>query len=190
MNAKIERAKDLATKAHHGQFRKYSDEPYIVHPVAVHRDVAEFLASLGYEFPDSVSEETEKQRIRMECAAYLHDVLEDCPHISEQEIVDDIDLDVLELVKELTNPSKGVEATRAVRKQMDRDHLQHVSWEAKVIKLIDRTCNLGDLVKAERDFALLYAHESRALLECLKGTDELLEAKLLTAIEKLENSLM
>lgn len=184
-NDKIDRAEELAAIAHHGQFRKYGGDPYLVHPVAVHQGVVEFLASLGYEFPN---DETEKQRITMECAAYLHDVLEDCPQISEQEIADATDADVLKLVKELTNPSKGSKAPRAVRKQMDRDHLQHVSWEAKVIKLIDRTCNLGDIQTCpDKGFIQLYAHESRLLLECLKGTHPALEEALLNAIESAEN---
>jgi len=182
---KIQRAEALAAVAHHGQSRKYSGDPYIVHPIQVHQKVAEFLKSLGYEFPN---EETEKQRITMECAAHLHDVLEDCPHISEREIVDFTDVDVLKLVKELTNPSKGSKASRSVRKQMDRDHLRHVSWEAKVIKLIDRTCNLGDLqLCPDNGFVRLYANESRLLLECLNGTHLVLESELLKAIESVEN---
>lgn len=180
---KIIRALGLAVKAHEGQTRKYGNLPYIVHPIQVHDAAEAFLLSIGAD---------EAKQVTMECAAYLHDVLEDCPQISEQEIVDATDENVLKLVKELTNPSKGSTAPRAVRKQMDRDHLQHVSWEAKVIKLIDRTCNLGDLqpllqLGAERNFAMLYARESRALLECLRGTNKVLEAKLLAAIEKLEN---
>src|SRR5690606_5988102 len=93
------------------------------------------------------------QRILMGAAAWLHDVLEDCPHISPDEIVEASGEAVLKLVRELTNPSKGVKAPRAVRKQMDRDHLKHVSWDAKIIKLFDRICNLRDLEQCpDRDF--------------------------------------
>lgn len=166
---KVSQARVLAEKAHIGQTRKFTGEPYIVHPVQIHTEVHNFLSDYG----QSSSETT------MECAALLHDVLEDCPHISEQEIVDATDADVLALVKELTNPSKNSKASRAVRKQMDRDHLQHVSWEAKVIKLIDRTCNLGDMAQCpDNNFVRLYASESKLLLECLKGTNSVLEDQL------------
>ena len=60
--ARIQAAFQFARKAHEGQTRK-SGEPYIIHPVAVARIVAEEL-QLG---PNTV------------IAAFLHDVVEDTP---------------------------------------------------------------------------------------------------------------
>lgn len=55
-----EKCLGIATKAHEGQFRKFSQEgvPYITHPVAV-----------AAQFTDT----------RMKCIAVLHDVIEDTP---------------------------------------------------------------------------------------------------------------
>ncbi|WP_084130469.1 bifunctional (p)ppGpp synthetase/guanosine-3',5'-bis(diphosphate) 3'-pyrophosphohydrolase [Demequina sp. NBRC 110055] len=57
--SQIERAYQVAAKAHEGQTRK-SGEPYIIHPIAV----AQIIAEMG--LPESVI-----------CAALLHDVVED-----------------------------------------------------------------------------------------------------------------
>lgn len=128
-----------------------------------------------------------ESEIDMCCASWLHDVLEDCPQIKEEEIVDAVGSRVLSLIKELTNPSKGVKAPRAVRKQMDRDHLLTVRKEAKIIKLADRICNLRDMEKAPEDFIVLYIAESRALLEVLRNTNKTLEDQLESIIKSYES---
>lgn len=178
MNTKMidknENAKWLAHEAHEGQFRKFTGEPYIVHPKQVHDKVAVFCESK--KLPE------EKKQL-MKRSSWLHDVEEDCPQISHERIVSETDIETLNLVLELTNPSKGSKEPRAVRKKMDRDHLATVSWEAKVIKLCDRIVNLSDMQKCpDKSFIALYAKESRALLEVLRGTDQELELELLTAI--------
>jgi hypothetical protein len=100
------------------------------------------------------------------------------------------------LIKELTNPSKQFifkpeykllprGSVRAMKKQMDRDHLQNVSWEAKLIKLADRIDNVSDMQGMEKDFCLLYADESDALSEVLVGTYEPLELRLKNVINDL-----
>jgi len=181
---KNENAKQLAYEAHEGQFRKYTGEPYIVHPEQVHDKVTFFCLDRGLP---------EEKKNLMQRAAWLHDVKEDCPQISDERIVGETDEETLKLVLELTNPSKGSKEPRAVRKKMDRDHLAVVSWEAKVIKLCDRILNLLDLKMNARlpngppkDFLALYAKESRALLEALEGTDEMLELELVVRITSIE----
>lgn len=85
-----------------------------------------------------------------------------------------LDAEAYALVVELTNPSKKrPDLRRADRKQMDREHLAHVSWLAKVIKLIDRRSNLMEMADqpAEPDFKRLYARESEALLPYLTSPD-------------------
>lgn len=182
---KIERAKALATEAHQGQFRKYNKLPYVVHPEQVHDEVLNWLNKQpeGSEFKNLET--------TMRCAAYLHDVLEDCPQISEARIVEETDGTVLALVKELTNPSKGMKAPRFVRKKMDREHIQNVSLPAKVIKLVDRTVNLGDMGTCpDTDFTAKYADESFELYKCLRTANNAvfeLEENLLSSIEKLQN---
>lgn len=176
MDERLYKAKTLACQAHDGQKRKYSGEDYIVHPLQVAMWVEATALRLGWD--------TEKT-ILVSSAAWLHDVLEDC-QITPEEMAAAVGWDVVNLVKELTNPSKGVKAPRAFRKQMDRDHLKVVSQEAKIIKLIDRNCNLKDIEDGDKDFIPLYVAESRALLDALEGTDEQLENQLLSKIESYE----
>lgn len=177
---KIQRAAMLAALFHAGQYRKYSEEDYIVHPYEVYKELENHLQE------NTLLSEYTDLEISMLCAALLHDSIEDTP-IKDKDIEDVTDKDTLRIIKELTNPSKGVKAPRAVRKQMDRDHLQEVSNEAKTIKLIDRILNLTDIKTCpEKDFVQLYASESRQLLDSLKGTNETLELRLLKLIEDLE----
>ena len=61
MKKQIEKAIQFATEAHEGQIRKYTGEPYIVHPLAVMETV-------------STVEHTDE----MLMAAVLHDTVEDC----------------------------------------------------------------------------------------------------------------
>ena len=73
----IEKAYDLAGKMHQGQLRK-SGEPYLIHPVAV----AKILAELGMDDQAIV-------------AGLLHDVVEDTDYTTEQlreDFGDDIEL--------------------------------------------------------------------------------------------------
>ncbi len=84
--ALIERAFTLAHTAHEGQLRQ-SGEPYISHPVAV----ARYLAELGFDAP-SVA------------AALLHDVLEDCG-ISRTELAAQFGSEVAFLVDGVTKLS-------------------------------------------------------------------------------------
>lgn len=174
MDEKLYKAKMLAYEAHDGQKRN-SGHDYILHPHEVYHRVA-WWKILPRE-----------QRLRMACAAWLHDVLEDCPHIPPERIKEACGEDVLNLVKELTNPSIGVKAPRAVRKKMDREHLANASWEAKVIKLFDRICNLRDMDHfKDMKFIKLYAEESRALVECLKDVDTRLTDEALSWVRHLE----
>ena len=61
MKKQLEKAIQFATKAHEGQVRKYTGEPYIVHPLAVMETVA-----------------TVEHTDEMLMAAVLHDTVEDC----------------------------------------------------------------------------------------------------------------
>jgi (p)ppGpp synthase/HD superfamily hydrolase len=139
----------LATKSHFGQMRKYTGRPYIEHPMRV----AGRVTLIGG------SEE-------MIAAAWLHDVLEDTT--CSMDTIDRIcGSNVLGLVQELTNPSKGSTMSRANRKLMDRNHLAKSSVEARTIKCMDRLDNLSEMQGAPWDFVRLYLNESRLLAEAI-----------------------
>lgn len=177
---RIVKAREIAERAHAGIKRKYEDRPYIEHP---HDVVKKILAT--EEFKTIL---TPEQFTTMVCAGWLHDVIEDCPEDQRDKFAGYIEADcgpdVLRLVYELTNPSQllAKKPTRTARKVMDRVHLSTVSWMAKAIKLIDRWCNLSDMLRTinsvQFDFVRLYANESTQLLEVLKDTNKELEDEL------------
>ena len=63
----IDKAREFATKAHDGQFRKGTKRPYIVHPI---------------EVGDIVSTMTTDEEVIS--AAILHDTIEDCEGVTER----------------------------------------------------------------------------------------------------------
>lgn len=167
----VERADFVADIAHKKQRRKYTGEPYIVHPRRVEAKVS--------EHPKSTP--------TMRAASKLHDVREDTwvDEITLRSIFGD---EITDLVVELTNPSKEMDVnstTRRQRKAVDLEHLKQVSWEAKIIKLCDRIDNLRDLSRAKTDFRRKYAGESLALVEAIGDADENLKEELVELCHEL-----
>jgi (p)ppGpp synthase/HD superfamily hydrolase len=170
MDNLILRAARLANRLHAGQVRKYRPRPFIEHPGRV--------ASRLMLFKDAAAEEV--------AAAWLHDVLEDTPATADNLQAEGMPPVSVRLVEELTNPSKRhPQLRRAVRKEMDRGHVLHMSREAKRIKLIDRADNLREMQGCDESFKSLYAAESVLLAKLLEGVDAGLLEDLYRAIEEL-----
>jgi len=148
----IAKARRFATRAHADkkQFRKYTGQPYIVHPAAV--------ANLVQSVPH-----TEEQV----AAAWLHDTVEDTD-VTLDDIREYFGDKVAELVEMLTDTSKPEDGTRAVRKQIDLEHTAKASPEAKTIKLADLIDNTESIVVHDPVFAKTYLQEKVRLLEVLK----------------------
>lgn len=140
----------LAKAAHEGQTRRYNGTPYVLHPARVAARTMLLEGSTEH----------------MAAAAFLHDVLEDTT-VTPGEISIRLGPEVTELVQWLTNPSKGMGAPRAERKRLDREHLARAPWAAKVIKMLDRLDNLGEMKGAPADFKRLYSKESLLLAEAV-----------------------
>lgn len=80
---------ESAVKAHYGQERK-SGEPFVEHPLRTARD----LADGGFDLATLI-------------AGALHDVVEDCPHITNDDIRDVFGEEVAKLVDGVTKISKA-----------------------------------------------------------------------------------
>lgn len=162
----IIKAAHFAAVCHKDQKRKYYGEPYIVHPVRV----ASRVIMLDYATEPMV------------CAAYLHDVIEDC-NITYETLVEEFNIETASLVRDLTNqaPKKGL--NREQRKLMDFERLAKTPRECRAIKLIDRIDNVQDMDWND-PFCKLYFKETTDLLQLLKGTDSVLELELQNIINK------
>lgn len=145
----------LAHEAHKGQVRKWTGRPFFEHP--------ERVAMRAMLIPGITPE--------VVGAGFMHDVEEDCQHLGS-EFWCRIPNGVYPLIEWLTNPSKQhPELKRYERKQIDREHITKAPVWARVLKVIDRTDNLTDmLLGAPEDFMRLYARESTLLHDAIANT--------------------
>lgn len=153
----VEKARIFATAAHAAvkQTRKYTGEPYIVHPAEVVRIVSQVDHT-----PEMLS------------AAWLHDVVEDTGVT--------LDLILMEFgptthgyVKCLTDDSQG-KGNRAQRKAADRARLVVAPDEVQTIKLADLISNSKSILEHDPKFAVVYLEEKRLLLQVLTKGDPVL----------------
>lgn len=154
------RARMLAIGAHYAidQRRKYTNEPYLVHPKAVVRLVA--------SVPHTDA---------MIAAAWLHDVVEDTK-VTLDVIRDACSAEVADLVYWLTDKSRPADGNRATRKAIDRAHIAGAPAEAQTIKLADLIDNTLTIEQHDPNFAIVYRKEKARLLEVLtKGDATLLQ---------------
>ena len=141
--ARIQAAFQFARKAHEGQTRK-SGEPYIIHPVAVARIVAEEL-QLG---PNTV------------IAAFLHDVVEDTP-VTLDEIREQFGDEVAFLVGVVTKKKKtNYETSKQVDNYKQMLDSVHYDIRAILLKLADRIHNMRTLESMRPDEQMKIAGET------------------------------
>jgi (p)ppGpp synthase/HD superfamily hydrolase len=148
-----QRARAFATWAHRDQKRKYTGDPYIVHPSAV----ADIVRSVPH---------TEE----MLAAAWLHDTVEDTEAtLADVETV--FGFTVASLVDQLTDVSRPEDGNRKARKSKDREHSAMSTPEAKTVKLADLIDNSRSILAHDPDFARVYLEEKRQLLTVLREGD-------------------
>jgi len=158
----VRKAQVYAMAAHASvkQVRKYTGEPYIVHPA----EVASIVASVPGSTPDMVA------------AAWLHDVVEDTG-CTFTDVHMAFGIDIATLVGWLTDVSKPEDGNRATRKAMDRAHTAEAPAEAQTIKLADLISNSRSIMAHDPEFARVYLEEKRLLLEVLTKGDPGLHAQ-------------
>lgn len=146
----VQDALRVATFAHGFDTRKYTDDPYIIHPMAVARLVDYVLPN----HPEAVA------------AALLHDVVEDTP-VTLDQIQSMFGPRVRRFVNELTNVSTRSDGSRPIRKKIDREHSAKASDIGQTIKLADIIDNTRSIVKHDPAFAKAYMPEKWMLIKVL-----------------------
>lgn len=136
----IEKAREFAMKAHEGQTRKLSTEPYFVHPEAV----ATILKESGLE------EE-------LIAAGYLHDTVED---------TDATSLDIEELFgKRVASIVAGNTEDKSKsweeRKQHTIDFVKTANFEIKCLIAADKLDNLRSLIEVSDTTENIWSHFKR-----------------------------
>lgn len=144
----VEKALIYATVKHCNQERKYTNDPYIVHPLTV----AKNLSDLGF-------------RAEVIASAILHDTVEDTD-ATHDEIFEIFGNTVSNFVQFLTDDSDGL-GNRKVRKEHDRKRLAGAPAEVQSAKVADLIDNSPSIIRNDPDFAVVYIKEKNELLNSL-----------------------
>lgn len=160
-NSLILLARDLATTAHEHQVRKFTKEPYIVHPERVVSILSRY-----------------NRNEDLIIAAWLHDVVEDCG-VWPDTIKGMFGPVVADIVVELTNvytKKNHPRMKREERKLRECERIANISWSAKLIKLCDRYDNILDFERNDPDWGIshFYVRETKQLLQALEGVEPML----------------
>lgn len=151
----VEAAWRLANEAHAGQVRKYTNDPYILHPEAVAQIVYSVVPDLD-----------------MVMAALLHDVLEDCPDYDEDILIDwGMGPRVVRYVRGLTDvftKQKFPYLNRATRKDLEARRLGAAHRDVQSIKCADLLHNTSSIVQHDPDFARKYMAEKEFALHMMQ----------------------
>lgn len=155
MQSLEEQARRYATEVHAaaGQRRKYTDEPYIVHPAAV----VELVRSV-----------TDNQQ--MLAAAWLHDTVEDTG-TTLADIAQLFGAEVAALVGMLTDSQQPKAKNRAARKVAHFRHTADATPAAQTIKLADIIDNTRAIVQYDPHFARIYLVEKQVQIGLLQQGD-------------------
>jgi len=157
----------VAVKAHGEQRRKYTGEPYVLHPVGVSKIV-----------------ETVSHTPEMIAAALLHDVVEDTD-VTFRELKEQFGPVVAELVHYCTNVSEQGDGNRAFRKKMDADHFALGPAASQTIKVADLIHNAESIIMHDQKFFhKAFKHEKKYLLEVLTLADPQLLAQASQILEE------
>jgi len=162
MNNKLLAAIVFAAHKHRDQRRKdESASPYINHPIAL----ANFLANEG-----GIDDE------RVLIAAILHDTIEDT-ETTEQELVREFGQEIASIVLEVTDDKS---LPKSERKRLQIEHAASLSRRAKLVKLVDKVCNLRDIAETPpADWTLERRQEyfdwAKAVVDGLRGANPSLE---------------
>lgn len=165
INEVLDRVKDFAERAHGEQKRKYSSDPYIVHPVRVMKMCREYTNDIA-----------------ILAAALLHDVLEDTDVASEEMeefllgIMDkDKAVRTVKLVNELTDiyvKSAYPKWNRRKRKANEAERQSRISSDAQTIKYADIIDNAKGMASQKSDFSPVFLYECRDLLKKIDKGDK------------------
>lgn len=155
------RAVNYANDQHTGQYRKGSDLPYIVHPMAVLKQVREWGV-------------TDIHTLK---AAVAHDILEERPNITPESLAKVIGKKAAAIVEELTF-IPDPQSTVAISKQKERylETFLTKSVHALIIKVSDRCCNSLDFFHSgDSKYAPKYWKKGAAIMDALKSREEEIE---------------
>jgi len=160
--SKLIKAYRFSAEKHTAQRRKDTDaSPYINHPI----QVSEILYNTG-----------EVRDLDVIIAAVLHDTIEDT-NTTKEEIREQFGERVLSIVMECTDDKS---LPKEKRKELQVINASHKSPEAKQIKIVDKICNVNDLIVSppnnwSEERIVEYYNWAKNVVNGLKGINEKLD---------------
>ena len=156
----IEKAFEFASEKHKEQKRKYTNEPYIVHPVNVAKIIEEAFSSTPelYIYSDKLN-----MRFITKACALLHDTVEDTD-TTFNEIEETFGIHIRNILYYVTNISKQSDGNRKIRKEIDMVHNLEGPLESIMIKLADIIDNCDGIMKRDSSFGKKYLIEKQQFL--------------------------
>jgi len=157
------KALSFAAYKHKDQRRKDLEaSPYINHPISL----ANILCNEGH-----VTD------INVICAALLHDTIEDT-ETTPEELEQVFGQAIKSIVMEVTDDK---DLSKDERKRLQIEHAAHISDQAKLVKLADKTSNLRDVAQTPPpDWSLerrqQYFDWAKAVIDQLRGVHPTLES--------------
>ncbi len=158
----------FAVSAHNGQFRKYSQDPYILHPIRV----SEFLLK-------KFSHRKDVETLRI--AAVLHDVVEDT-WVENKDVEKEFGKKIAGLVEELT---KDKSFPKKIAAEKYAAKLQDASDQAKIIKLADIYDNIHDTLPAHK--SRIFFGESASVLNSIDVDDNVFREIKMEALKRISS---
>jgi (p)ppGpp synthase/HD superfamily hydrolase len=123
----VEKALQIASKSHEGQYRKNTDIPYITHPVAV----GMMLLNSGY-------------REEIVAAGILHDTVEDTP-LTLEEIKREFGEKIAEIVEGSSEPDKSLPWKD--RKEHTIKYLKTAAEDIRAVVCADKLHNIRSIIR-------------------------------------------
>jgi guanosine-3',5'-bis(diphosphate) 3'-pyrophosphohydrolase len=161
---------------HHGQIRKYTNEPYVNHLRAV-AEMADEKCRFGYEI------------------GLCHDLLEDTDCTKDELLKALIRFIyfrneaeyIVHCVTELTDiytPEDFPQLNRAKRKELEAKRLSKITYESQTVKYCDLIDNTESIVKYDEGFAVKYLAEKATILNGMNKGNPVMYAKAKRVLKK------
>jgi (p)ppGpp synthase/HD superfamily hydrolase len=156
----LEQVLEFAYEKHKDQKRKYTNEPYINHPINVATIIEDAFSHTPelYIYSDKLP-----VRINTVIGAWLHDVVEDT-NTSFVEIEEKFGIHIRNILYYVTNISKPTDGNRKIRKKIDMIHNFQGPVESIMIKLADIIDNCNGIMKRDPEFGKKYLKEKQHFL--------------------------
>lgn len=159
----IEEVDKFAEECHRGQFRKYTNEPYIVHP----RRVLSLYKRLESKRVSGISGSN-----RSICL--LHDVIEDCD-VTHSQLVNNFGYTVANGVMALTNrytKKDFPDLNRGERSVLEAVRLSGINPGLQEIKVLDMIDNLTDFAQNDPSYFPKYLEEKKFCVQLMSIGDD------------------